>query len=88
MPCVFIPYYVDNMVEVYKRGGTLNDVLYSTFFKEIRNWQSQYAYGKPPHAQENLISPAPIKDHHEAVYEILKNHSNLQPSDESAKEAR
>ncbi len=88
MPCVFIPYYVDNICEVYKRGGTLNDILYSTFFKEIRKWQSQYAYGKPPQDQENLILPCPIRDHHEAVYNILKNHPDIQPSDENAKEAK
>ncbi len=88
MPCVFIPYYVDNIFEVYQRGGTLNDVLYSTFFKEIRKWQSQYAYGKPPQDQGNLILPCPIKDHHEAVYEILKNHSTIQPSDQPAKETQ
>lgn len=88
MPCVFIPYYVDNIIEIYKRGGTLNDVLYSLFFKEVRKWQSQYAYGKPPKDQENLILPCPIKDHHEAIYEILKNHSTILPSDESAKEAK
>jgi MoaA/NifB/PqqE/SkfB family radical SAM enzyme len=88
MPCVFIPYYVDNIYEVYKRGGTLNDVLYSAFFKEIRKWQSQYAYGKPPQDQENLILPCPIRDHHEALYEILKNHSTIKPSDENAREAK
>jgi len=88
MPCVFIPYYVDNICEVYERGGNLSDVLYSPFFREIRRWQSQYAYGKPPLEQDNLILPCPIRDHHRAVYEILKNHSTVQPSDEPAKEAK
>lgn len=88
MPCVFIPYYVDNIYRVYERGGTLNDVLYSPFFKEIRKWQSQYAYGKPPHEQENLILPCPIRDHHKDLYEILKNCSTIEPSDHSAKEIK
>lgn len=88
MPCVFIPYYVDNIYEVYQRGGNLNDVLYSTFFSEIRRWQSQYAYGKPPLEQDNLILPCPIKDHHRAIYEILKSHSTVQPADEPAREAK
>jgi len=88
MPCVFIPYYVDNIFKIYERGGSLNDVLYSTFFKEIRRWQSQYAYGKPPLEQDNLILPCPIKDHHEAVYELIKNHSAVLPADESAREAK
>jgi MoaA/NifB/PqqE/SkfB family radical SAM enzyme len=88
MPCVFIPYYVDNICNVYERGGNLNDVLYSTFFREIRRWQSQYAYGKPPLQQDNLILPCPIRDHHMAVYGILKSHSAVQPSDEPAREAK
>lgn len=88
MPCVFIPYYVDNILEVYKRGGTLNDVLYSTFFKEIRKWQSQYAYGKPPQNQENLILPCPIRDHHKDLYEILRSHPTIRPADEPAREAK
>lgn len=88
MPCVFIPYYVDNIYKVYERGGTLNDVLYSSFFKEIRKWQSQYAYGKPPDKQENLILPCPIRDHHKDLYEILKNCSTIEPSDHSAKEIK
>ena len=88
MPCVFIPYYVDNIYEVYKRGGTLNDVLYSPFFKEIRKWQSQYAYGKPPSEQDNLILPCPIRDHHQIIYEIFKKQSIIQPADESAREVK
>jgi len=88
MPCVFIPYYVDNIYEVYKRGGTLNDVLYSPFFKEIRKWQSQYAYGKPPSEQDNLILPCPIRDHHQIIYEIFKKQSTIQPADESAREVK
>lgn len=88
MPCVFMPYYVDNILEVYDRGGTLNDILYSFFFKEIRRWQSEYAYGKPPFERDNLILPCPIKDHHLALYEILKNHYTIQPADEPAKEAK
>jgi MoaA/NifB/PqqE/SkfB family radical SAM enzyme len=88
MPCVFIPYYVDNIREVYERGGNLNDVLYSNFFREIRKWQSQYAYGRPPQEQNNLILPCPIRDHHKAVYEILKNHSTIQPVDDPARDAK
>ncbi|NWF93102.1 MAG: radical SAM protein [Syntrophaceae bacterium] len=88
MPCVFIPYFVDNIYEVYKRGGNLNDVICSTFFREIRRWQSQYAYGKPPTEQDNLILPCPIRDHHKDLYKILKSHSAIQPSDEAAREAK
>ncbi|UCF72347.1 MAG: radical SAM protein [Deltaproteobacteria bacterium] len=87
MPCVFIPYHQDNILQVYERGGTLNDVLYSSYFKEIRKWQSGYAYGKPALEKDNLILPCPIRDHHEAINAILHNHYRIKPSDEAAKEA-
>ena len=87
LPCVFIPYYTDNILEVYKRGGNLDDVLYSPYFKEIRRWQSHYAYGKPALERDNLILPCPIRDHHEAIYEILETQYRIRPADEAAKEA-
>jgi len=87
MPCVFIPYYQDNIVDIYERGGTLNDVLYSPYFKEIRKWQHTYAYGKPAPERDNLILPCPIRDHHEAIYAILKEDYPVNPSDEAAKES-
>ncbi|MGB9629349.1 MAG: radical SAM protein, partial [Thermodesulfobacteriota bacterium] len=59
-----------------------------TFFKEIRKWQSQYAYGKPPAEQENLILPCPIRDHHKDLYEILRSHPTIRPADEPAREAK
>jgi MoaA/NifB/PqqE/SkfB family radical SAM enzyme len=87
MPCVFIPYYCDNIKKVYERGGTLNDVLYSEYFKKIRQWQHDYAYGKPSMEKNNLILPCPIRDHHEAIYDILKDSLSIRPSDNYAEES-
>jgi MoaA/NifB/PqqE/SkfB family radical SAM enzyme len=87
MPCVFIPYYQDNILQVYERGGTLNDVLYSTYFKKIREWQFDYAYCKPALERNNLILPCPIRDHHDAICAILQNGYQIKPSDKAAKEA-
>jgi MoaA/NifB/PqqE/SkfB family radical SAM enzyme len=87
MPCVFVPYYQDNIIQVYERGGTLTDVLYSTYFKQIRKWQCDYAYGKPALEKDNLILPCPIRDHHEAIHAILQDQYRINPSDEAAKEA-
>jgi len=87
MPCVFIPYYQDNILQIYERGGTLNDVLDSEYFKQIRKWQSEYAYGKPALEKDNLILPCPIRDHHEAICGILQKYSKLKPSDKAAKES-
>jgi len=86
MPCVFIPYHQDNILDIYKRGGTLDDVLYSPYFKQIRKWQSEYALGKPAQEKDNLILPCPIRDHHEAIYNILQSTHEVGPADESARE--
>jgi MoaA/NifB/PqqE/SkfB family radical SAM enzyme len=87
MPCVFVPYYQDNIIEVYDKGGTLNDILYSRYFKQIRKWQHEYGYGKPACERDNLILPCPIRDHHEAIHAILQGHYLIKPSDEAAREA-
>jgi len=64
MPCVFVPYYVDNINEVYKNGGTLGDVLQSQFFKNGRKWQSDYGFENSNY-QGNLLMPCSIRDHYE-----------------------
>ncbi|MGD2125328.1 MAG: radical SAM/SPASM domain-containing protein, partial [Desulfobacteraceae bacterium] len=87
MPCVFIPYYQDNIVDVYERGGTLNDVLYSPYFRKIRKWQDDYAFGKPAIEKDNLILPCPIRDHHESIHGIMQNAHRINPSDDFAKES-
>jgi MoaA/NifB/PqqE/SkfB family radical SAM enzyme len=87
MPCVFIPYYQDNILQVYEAGGTLNDVLYSNYFHRIREWQSDYAYGKPAPERDNLILPCPIRDHHEAICGILQEGYQTRPCDKAAEEA-
>lgn len=87
MPCVFIPYYQDNIIEVYQRGGNLDDVLYSSFFEEIRKWQSSYAYGKPPIERNNLILPCPIRDHHETICTLLHSCPGIKPADADAQTA-
>jgi len=86
MPCVFVPYRQDNILEVYRRGGTLDDVLASPFFKRIRQWQKDYALGKPAKERGNLIMPCPIRDHHEVMWQTLRE-LQVQPTDEAAREA-
>jgi MoaA/NifB/PqqE/SkfB family radical SAM enzyme len=41
MPCVFIPYYADNIYNLYRNGGTIADALFSTFMKNGRQWQDE-----------------------------------------------
>ncbi len=63
MPCVFIPYYVDNVYDLYKKGKTIADALSSDFFKKGREWQYNYGFACPKKA-ENWLMPCSIRDHY------------------------
>jgi len=84
-PCAFIPYYVDNVYDLYENGKTLSDALFSDFMKNGRKWQREYGLDnrKKPH---NWLMPCSIRDH----YEIFRNTvltKKAKPEDEKAKEA-
>jgi MoaA/NifB/PqqE/SkfB family radical SAM enzyme len=70
-PCVFVPYTTHNIYDIYKSGGDLNDALHSKFFTEIRKWQSEYGYEKPPEEHQNWIMPCFIRDHHRNFRKIV-----------------
>lgn len=86
MPCVFIPYYVDNIYDLYKQGKTLADVLLSDFFKKGREWQRKYGYACPKKA-ENWLMPCSIRDHYKYFREVILP-SNAKGEDEFAEEAK
>jgi MoaA/NifB/PqqE/SkfB family radical SAM enzyme len=84
-PCAFIPYYVDNVYDLYENGKTLSDALFSDFMKNGRKWQREYGLDnwKKPH---NWLMPCSIRDH----YDIFRNTvlpKKAKPEDEKAKEA-
>jgi len=84
-PCAFIPYYVDNIYDLYNNGKTLTDALFSDFMKNGRKWQREYGLDnrKKP---DNWLMPCSIRDH----YEIFRNSvlpKDAKPEDEKAKEA-
>jgi MoaA/NifB/PqqE/SkfB family radical SAM enzyme len=85
-PCVFNPYSPVNIYEVYKKGGTLNDVLNEPFFKSIRQWQKDYALDKKPEEMGNWIVPCPVKDHYGVMHGLLKQYNPV-PIDEVAKKS-
>jgi MoaA/NifB/PqqE/SkfB family radical SAM enzyme len=49
MPCVFVPYAVANLHQVYARGGTLQEVWQAPLLQTIRGWQRAYGYGREEH---------------------------------------
>ncbi len=68
MPCVFVPYHVDNIKDLYAQGKTLEDALQSKMFKNGRKWQKDYGFENPNH-RGNILMPCSIRDH----YENFKN---------------
>jgi MoaA/NifB/PqqE/SkfB family radical SAM enzyme len=84
-PCAFIPYYVDNIYDLYNNGKTLSDAMFSDFMKNGRKWQKEYGldnWKKP----KNWLMPCSIRDH----YEIFRNSvlpKDAKPEDEKAREA-
>jgi len=84
-PCAFIPYYVDNIYDLYDKGRALSDALFSDFMKSGRKWQREYGLDnwKRP---KNWLMPCSIRDHYEMFRNsILPREAN--PEDEKAKEA-
>jgi len=84
-PCAFIPYYVDNIYDLYNSGKMLSDALFSDFMKNGRKWQREYGLDncKKP---KNWLMPCSIRDH----YEIFRNSvlpKDAKPEDKKAKEA-
>jgi MoaA/NifB/PqqE/SkfB family radical SAM enzyme len=85
-PCVFNPYSPANIYDVYDNGGDLNDVVQNPFFKEIRRWQREYGTDTPPEETGNWMTPCPIKDHYDYMYEQLTTYKP-KPIDPSGEEA-
>ena len=75
MPCVFIPYYVDNVYELYNNGKSLVDALFSDFMKNGRKWQREYGQSHPKDP-ENWLMPCSIRDHYDYFCKyILPDHA-------------
>ncbi len=87
MPCVFAPYSVANVQDVYAQGGTLNDLWKAPFFQAIRQWQNDYGFGhSEPLKDGNWLRPCPIRDHYGMFRELIDRYQP-EPEDEPAREA-
>ncbi len=82
-PCVFFPYSIGNIKEIYNRGGNLNDVINSPLFKKIREFRSNYGYNKIGSVIGNWFAPCPIRDHYDFAYRAIKE-TKAYPIDETA----
>jgi len=88
MPCVFVPYYVDNVYDLYNNGKGLVDALFSDFMKNGRKWV--YNYGQAtPEKPNNWLMPCSIRDHYANFRKnILPSHAKgeTKEADESLKD--
>ncbi len=82
-PCVFFPYQVADVNEIYRRGGHLSEVLMHPLMVRIREWQNAYGYTRKPDKVQNLIVPCPIRDHYAFAYNAIRK-TGAQPMDEPA----
>lgn len=66
MPCVFVPYYVDNIKDLYANGKNLGDAIQSKMFKNGRAWQNSYRFDHidEPEKRGNGLMPCSIRDHY------------------------
>ena len=87
MPCVFAPYAVASVQDLYAQGKTLNDVWEAPFFRAIRQWQQEYGYGHTELTKEsNWLRPCPIRDHHRLFRQWVEQYKP-EPQDEAARQA-
>jgi len=63
MPCVFVPYTVDNIYDIYKRGQHIGDVLKADMMRRGRKWQEDNQKCDGKHVT-NLLMPCSIRDHY------------------------
>lgn len=83
MPCVFVPYYQDNINTVYNSGKTLSDALFSPFFIQGRNWQTEYRGDKKDPG--NLLCPCFYRDHYKNFFEVANKLQVLPENDDAEK---
>lgn len=84
-PCVFVPYYTDNIYDLYKKGKSLKDAMFSEFFVKGREWQKKYGYKNYKNIG-NWLMPCSIRDHYENFRSSILP-PNAKPADKYAEEA-
>lgn len=62
MPCVFVPFFKDNVKDLFEEGKTLADAMQSKLFQNGRKWQKEVGFGEPSR-RKNTLMPCSFKDH-------------------------
>ncbi|OGJ21753.1 hypothetical protein A3K73_06960 [Candidatus Pacearchaeota archaeon RBG_13_36_9] len=81
-PCAFVPFFEDNVLDLYGQGKKLADALFSDLFVNGRKWQDEYGLC---HLQnpDNWLMPCSIRDHWENFRENILS-KTAKPEDEHA----
>jgi len=85
-PCVFVPFRIANIYDVYRSGGDLNTILESPFPTVIRHWQNRYGYARRDKETGNWLAPCIIRDHFDELLPILEG-CRAEPIDPEAEAA-
>lgn len=85
-PCVFIPYAVANIREVFARGETINSLLQTPLMKKIRAWQDEHGYARCPEEVQNWLCPCVAREHFDFLKRALLE-TSAQPINREAEEA-
>ena len=83
MPCVFVPYYVDNVKNLFAEGKPLFTSLFSEFFENGRKWQNEYGLGHSS-VPDNWLMPCSYRDHYKNFKENIVT-AGVKPENEDAK---
>jgi MoaA/NifB/PqqE/SkfB family radical SAM enzyme len=84
MPCVFVPYAAGNIYEIYRHGGTLDDIYELPYFRAIRRWQWDYGLGQDrPEKHGNWLLPCSFRDHHRMGRTLIDTY-HPEPEDAAA----
>ncbi len=74
-PCVFFPFAVSNIKDIYAAGGNINDALFTPYFQELRNWQKRYGFlSRSNGANSDWLRPCPIRDHFLEARAVIKKY--------------
>ncbi len=82
-PCVFFPYSIDNIYDVYKSNRSLSSLLTAPLFESIRSWQKDYRGNGSGKRTQNLFAPCPIRDHYAFARDAICRFE-AKPMDEAA----
>ncbi|MCF8229424.1 MAG: radical SAM protein [Bacteroidales bacterium] len=83
MPCVFVPFYVDNVFELYSKGKSIGDALHSEFMKRGNNWQKEYGLNNKSQPG-NWLMPCSIRDHFKDFRENILTKDAVPENQEAA----